>query len=122
MYYFVKSTFTWWKPQAIRSYLFKMPSPMPVGGLATASLVLTAAVVGNAYYQKKQFYPSVVYITKSNPSMAVSINNDIKSLFTLWVYSVIILPTEWNFRIGILSFLKFESEFDTNILNLKANS
>ena len=99
-----------------------MPSPMPVGGLATASLVLTAAVVGNAYYQKKQFYPSVVYITKSNPSMAVSINNDIKSLFTLWVYSVIILPTEWNFRIGILSFLKFESEFDTNILNLKANS
>lgn len=41
--------------------------------LTTASFVLTAAVVGHAYYQKKQFYPSVVYITKSNPSMAVSI-------------------------------------------------
>lgn len=35
------------------------------------SLVLTTVVVGNAYYQKKQFYPTVVYITKSNPSMAV---------------------------------------------------
>lgn len=39
--------------------------------LTTASFVLTAGVVGHAYYQKKQFYPSVVYITKSNPSMAV---------------------------------------------------
>lgn len=48
-----------------------MPAPMPVGGLTMASLALTAAVVGNAYYQKRQFYPSVVYITKSNPSMAV---------------------------------------------------
>lgn len=35
------------------------------------SFVLSGAVIGNAYYQKKQFYPSVVYITKSNPSMAV---------------------------------------------------
>ncbi|KAI8784320.1 E3 ubiquitin-protein ligase synoviolin B [Biomphalaria glabrata] len=35
------------------------------------SLGLTAAVIGNAFYQKKQFYPSVVYITKSNPSMAI---------------------------------------------------
>lgn len=41
-------------------------------GISAISLVLTAIVVGNAYYQKKQFYPSVVYITKSNPSMAVS--------------------------------------------------
>lgn len=40
-------------------------------GVTLLSLALTAAVVGNAYYQKKQFYPSVVYITKSNPSMAV---------------------------------------------------
>lgn len=36
-------------------------------------MILTTVVIGNAYYQKKQFYPSVVYITKSNPSMAVSI-------------------------------------------------
>ena len=51
----------------------KMPAPMPVGALTMASFALTAAVIGNAYYQKKQFYPSVVYITKSNPSMAVSL-------------------------------------------------
>lgn len=36
------------------------------------SLVLTTVVIGNAYYQKKQFYPSIVYLTNSNPSMAVS--------------------------------------------------
>lgn len=35
------------------------------------SVFLTFVVIGNAYYQKQQFYPSVVYITKSNPSMAV---------------------------------------------------
>ncbi|KAF5299561.1 hypothetical protein FQR65_LT09366 [Abscondita terminalis] len=35
------------------------------------SVALTSIVVANACYQKKQFYPSVVYITKSNPSMAV---------------------------------------------------
>lgn len=35
-------------------------------------MALTSAVIGNAWYQKKQFYPAVVYITKSNASMAVS--------------------------------------------------
>ncbi|XP_050311672.1 E3 ubiquitin-protein ligase synoviolin [Anthonomus grandis grandis] len=40
-------------------------------GITFVSFLLTATVVANAYYQKKQFYPSVVYITKSNPSMAV---------------------------------------------------
>jgi len=35
------------------------------------SALLTSLVVGNAFYQKKQFYPTVVYITKSKPSMAV---------------------------------------------------
>lgn len=39
--------------------------------ITLGSVVLTSAVIGNAYFQKKQFYPSVVYITKSNPSMAV---------------------------------------------------
>uniref|UniRef100_T1IPZ3 RING-type E3 ubiquitin transferase n=1 Tax=Strigamia maritima TaxID=126957 RepID=T1IPZ3_STRMM len=39
--------------------------------LTLSSLVLSVTVIGNAYYQKKQFYPSVVYVTKSNPSMAV---------------------------------------------------
>lgn len=40
-------------------------------GLPLISFGLTGAVIANAYYQKKQFYPSVVYITKSNSSMAV---------------------------------------------------
>lgn len=35
------------------------------------SALLTSIVIGNAFYQKKQFYPTVVYITKSKPSMAV---------------------------------------------------
>lgn len=35
------------------------------------SFLLTFAVVLNAFYHKKQFYPSVVYLTKSNSSMAV---------------------------------------------------
>lgn len=39
--------------------------------VTVGSALLTAGVVMNAYYQKKQFYPSVVYITKSSPSMAV---------------------------------------------------
>jgi len=36
-----------------------------------ASFVLTITVVLNAFFHKKQFYPSVVYLTKSNSSMAV---------------------------------------------------
>lgn len=40
-------------------------------GVTAGSIALTSFVVGNAYYHKRQFYPSVVYITKSNPSMAV---------------------------------------------------
>uniref|UniRef100_A0A0R3RH88 RING-type E3 ubiquitin transferase n=1 Tax=Elaeophora elaphi TaxID=1147741 RepID=A0A0R3RH88_9BILA len=39
--------------------------------LTLASVILTSLTVGNAFFQKKQFYPSVVYITKSSPSMAV---------------------------------------------------
>jgi hypothetical protein len=32
---------------------------------------LTDCVSRQAYWQKKQFYPSVVYLTKSNASLAV---------------------------------------------------
>ncbi|XP_030074324.1 E3 ubiquitin-protein ligase synoviolin isoform X2 [Microcaecilia unicolor] len=39
--------------------------------LMAGSLALTAAVVAHAYYLKHQFYPTVVYLTKSSPSMAV---------------------------------------------------
>jgi len=35
------------------------------------SFLLTSCVILNAFYNKKQFYPSVVYLTKSNSSMAV---------------------------------------------------
>lgn len=40
--------------------------------LFVISGVLSSLVITNAYYQKQQFYPSVVYITKSNASMGVS--------------------------------------------------
>ncbi|XP_077300629.1 septin interacting protein 3 isoform X2 [Arctopsyche grandis] len=40
-------------------------------GVSMVSVCLTAAVVAHAYHHKRQFYPAVVYITKSNFSMAV---------------------------------------------------
>jgi E3 ubiquitin-protein ligase synoviolin len=36
-----------------------------------ATFVLTITVVLNAFFQKKQFYPTVVYLTKSSSGMAV---------------------------------------------------
>lgn len=36
------------------------------------SFVSTALTIANAFFLKKQFYPSVVYLTKSNTSMAVN--------------------------------------------------
>ncbi|CAF1991961.1 unnamed protein product [Rotaria magnacalcarata] len=39
--------------------------------LILLSFLLTLAVVTNAFYTKKQFYPSVVYLTKSSTSLAV---------------------------------------------------
>ncbi|XP_017073368.1 E3 ubiquitin-protein ligase HRD1 isoform X2 [Drosophila eugracilis] len=39
--------------------------------ISSVCMALTSAVIGNAYYQKQQFYPAVVFITKSNASMAV---------------------------------------------------
>lgn len=44
---------------------------MRVEAVAGATFALTGCVLFNAFYRKEQFYPSVVYITKSNPSMAV---------------------------------------------------
>ncbi|CAK9304816.1 unnamed protein product [Gordionus sp. m RMFG-2023] len=35
------------------------------------SFFVTSLVIGNAFYQKKQFYPAIVYLTKSNPSLAI---------------------------------------------------
>ncbi len=36
------------------------------------TFAVTSASLAYAYYQKKQFYPSVVFITKSSPIMTVS--------------------------------------------------
>lgn len=47
---------------------------MREAGIMLISTALTCAVIGNAYYQRKQFYPTVVHITKSNPSMTVNFN------------------------------------------------
>lgn len=44
---------------------------MREAGIMLISAALTCIVIGNAYYQRKQFYPTVVHITKSNPSMTV---------------------------------------------------
>ncbi|XP_073514677.1 E3 ubiquitin-protein ligase synoviolin isoform X3 [Phyllobates terribilis] len=56
--------------------MFQGPAPpltakMRTAVMTGASLALTAAVVAHAYYLKHQFYPTVVYLTKSSPSMAV---------------------------------------------------
>lgn len=49
--------------------------------LVTAtSLALTGAVVAHAYFLKHQFYPTVVYLTKSSPSMAV------RAVLKSWVW------------------------------------
>lgn len=45
--------------------------PVKLWMVAATSLLLTAVVIGNAFYQKQQFYPSVVYLTRSNISLAV---------------------------------------------------
>ncbi|KAG1681993.1 E3 ubiquitin-protein ligase synoviolin A [Nymphon striatum] len=39
--------------------------------LTCFSVAMTISVVSYAFLQKRQFYPTVVYLTKSNPSMAV---------------------------------------------------
>lgn len=45
---------------------------MKVLALTAASFLSTSAVVGHAFYRNKQFYPAMVYLVKSSPSMAVS--------------------------------------------------
>jgi len=57
----------------LHSACYAVASMMMRAALVTAtSLVLTGAVVAHAYFLKHQFYPTVVYLTKSSPSMAVS--------------------------------------------------
>lgn len=68
-------------------------------GISAISIALTAAVVGNAYYQKKQFYPSVVYITKSNPSMSVSSSKGVLSCVVVVISIFMIILSPCLFRL-----------------------
>lgn len=58
--------------------------------LLAASMILSLGVIVNAYIQKQQFYPSVVYVTKSNGSMAVSIISFVSFLFLILLFIYII--------------------------------
>jgi hypothetical protein len=66
--------------------------------LSIGSVALTSLVIGNAYYQKQQFYPSVVYITKSNPSLAVryTVKKNLKAVLNVSGYFTWII----NMKIG----------------------
>ncbi len=44
---------------------------LSVSFVVVLSFVSTALAIANAFFLKKQFYPSVVYLTKSSTSMAV---------------------------------------------------
>ena len=54
----------------IRDIVPDKPS-MKTVALTLASVAATSSVVGYAFYKKHQFYPTVVYLTKSSPSLAV---------------------------------------------------
>lgn len=59
--------------EGVRAVRERAPgTKMREAGIMLISTALTCVVIGNAYYQRKQFYPTVVHITKSNPSMTVS--------------------------------------------------
>ena len=58
----------------------------------TGSFLFTTAVIGNAFYHKKQFYSSMVYLTKSSPSMGVSQSiNYIKCIYFILIYLVLFI-------------------------------
>ena len=46
-------------------------SKMRLTLITLGTTLVSLAVVGNAFYQKQQFYPSIVFLTKSSPSVAV---------------------------------------------------
>ena len=64
------------------------------------SLVLSTSVVGNAYFNKKQFYPSVVHITKSNPSMMVGLFFQLYSLHVSCIMKSVVSKTLVHFVPG----------------------
>lgn len=77
-------------------------SKMVRAALVTAtSLALTGAVVAHAYFLKHQFYPTVVYLTKSSPSMAVRAvlewSQTLSLVKTIWIFST--YWYHWNLTI-----------------------
>nr|CAX75887.1 E3 ubiquitin-protein ligase synoviolin-B precursor [Schistosoma japonicum]CAX75888.1 E3 ubiquitin-protein ligase synoviolin-B precursor [Schistosoma japonicum] len=51
--------------------------------LASASLIVSSIVVTNTYYRKKQFYPTVVYLTNSQPSLSILLFQCVVILFLI---------------------------------------
>ncbi|XP_055355501.1 E3 ubiquitin-protein ligase synoviolin-like [Paramacrobiotus metropolitanus] len=49
-----------------------------------ASVAATSGVIANAFMQRKQFYPAVVYISKSNASMAAVYFQGLTMMFLAW--------------------------------------
>ena len=45
--------------------------------------MLTTLVVSNAYYKKKQFYPTVVYLLNSNRSLGVLY---LQGFLVVWIF------------------------------------
>ncbi|CAH8521173.1 unnamed protein product [Heterobilharzia americana] len=49
--------------------------------VASASLLVSSIVVSNTYYRKKQFYPTVVYLTNNQPSLSILLFQCVVILF-----------------------------------------
>ncbi|OQV23997.1 E3 ubiquitin-protein ligase synoviolin [Hypsibius exemplaris] len=52
--------------------------------IGLGSVCVTAIVLANAFYQRKQFYPAIVYLTKSNASMAAIYFQGLTLVFWAW--------------------------------------
>nr|CAH8841808.1 unnamed protein product [Trichobilharzia regenti] len=49
--------------------------------VASASLIISSIIVSNTYYRKKQFYPTVVYLTNNQPSLSILLFQCVVILF-----------------------------------------
>lgn len=79
-------------------------SKMVRAALVTAtSLALTGAVVAHAYLLKHQFYPTVVYLTKSSPSMAVRTVPKWSQILSVVLNNLYILPILISHNLSISS-------------------
>ncbi|GAV04788.1 hypothetical protein RvY_15013 [Ramazzottius varieornatus] len=100
--------------------------------ISIGSLILTTAVVSNAFYQRKQFYPSIIYITKSNASMAAIYFQGLTLVFLTWkllrwVFFGQLRPAEIEHLVDkswfamtdtCLAFTVFRDEFNSSFVTL----